>query len=223
MMSPDSSKILYKIFQDNNIYSSKVRGADGREIPQMNLTAQRAGPNGMLNVILSCMSACSGVYNSFNILFIIVYVLDGIYALVKDRHVCNIDMIHDSSDVWEFGAIYLVTSIVLSSLIEFLFAPWTLFRDSETPPAQICKMSIHAATSVGFFIYENKVIFKPGAMCDEIYGTWLYYWIYVTYYILLFRIANYVLGVATLAIISMNARPKSEAELEKEALINAHL
>jgi hypothetical protein len=131
-------------------------------------------------------------------------------------------MIHDSSDVWQFGAIYLVLSIVLSSLIELMFAPWTLFKDAETPPAQMCKMSIHVATSLGFFIYENSVIFKEGAMCDELTGTWLYYWIYVTYYILLFRIANYLLAVVGLAIINMNkCANKSEVELEKELLLKS--
>ena len=220
-MSPDSSKILFKIFQDSNIYSAKVRGPDGKELPQTNFAAQRAGSamSPTLRNIVAVVSACSSFYENFNILFIIAYVLAGIYALIKDRHVCNVDMIHDSSDVWQFGAIYLVSSIVLSSLVEFIFAPWTLFRDAESPPAQICKMSIHAITSLCFFIYENKVMFKEGAMCDEIQGTWLYYWIYATYYILLFRMANYLIAVFSLCIVSINTKPKSEAELEKESLM----
>lgn len=209
MMSPDSSKILYTIFKDSKIYSKKVSNG-GQILPAINHhQIERKGCN--FHTFVYYIDEYMTVYSRYNILLVILYVLFGIFALIRDRHACNIDMIHDNSDVWIFGSIYLVLSILLGSVIELLFA-----HSPASSSLQMIRILIHAVTSLSFFIYENIVLFRPDAVCTEMQGSCLWYWIYITYYLLLIRVINFFLALCTLAITSMNEEPKSEALLEKE-------
>ena len=208
MMSPDSSKILYTIFRDSKIYSKQVRQG-GISYPAINHhQIERKGCN--FHTFVYYIDEYMMVYSRYNILLIIFYVLFGIVALIRDRHACNIDMIHDNSDVWIFGSIYLVLSITLGSVIELLF------EHSRSSSSQMIRILIHAVTSLSFFIYENIVLFRQDAVCTEMRGTCLWYWIYITYYLLLIRVINFFLALCTMAISSMNEEPKSEVQLEKE-------
>jgi hypothetical protein len=220
MLSPDSSKIIFKIFQDGNIYSSKIKGVDGKDIPATNFAANRLYPKSSLSTsILGFYNFWIGFYSKYCNIFMIFYVLFGIYSLVKDRHICNVDMIHDSSDVWMFGSIYLLVSVLLGAIVECIFAPWFMFNNSNIFVVQIIKMSIHFASSFSFLVYEHKVINIPGAICAEMIGSSLYYWIFITYYLILFRVINFFIGLIALSIHGVNSPPKSTVEREKEQLL----
>ena len=217
MMSPDSSRILYLIFKDSNIYSTNIR-QDGKIVPSTNFEAQRSDNERNFAVsLMTCIDEFMAVYSRYSILFMILYVLMGLYALVHDQHVCNVDMTHDNSDAWIFGSIYLVLSFIIGLATELLiFSISKICLNLEYIYLTSVRVGLHFLASLGFFIYENIVIYKDGAMCREMKGTCLYYWIYLTYYLLMFRLFNFFTALCTLVVSKVNQEPMSTTEREKQ-------
>ena len=107
--------------------------------------------------------------------------------------------------------------------MEILLAPWSwaVVRVQEGFRVDTIRITIHVMLSISFFIYESMVLSNEAAMCDEMRGTYLFYWCYITYYLLMFRIINFLLALVTLCIHRVNEGPIDDADIEKQALNNS--
>ena len=86
-----------------------------------------------------------------------------------------------------------------------------MIRVQDSFLVDVLRITVHVILSLTFFVYDLMVLSNEEAMCDEIKGTSLYYWCYVTYYLLLFRIINFCLALVTLCIHRVNEGPMDDA------------